>query len=309
MKKFDTTAITRAISMASLKLKKHSPEILVVTGIIGGVTGAVMACKATTKVGDILDDAKETIGIIHDGMENGEIRGKEYTEEDGKKDLAITYVQTGFKVAKLYAPAVIVGGASIACIVGGHRILTKRNIALTAAFAGSEKAFKEYRERVVERFGKELDKELRYNIKAKEIEETITDENGEEKVVKSTVHEAEINEISDYARFFDESCSGWTKDPEFNLMFLRRQQDYANEKLRKRKYLFLNEVYAMVGLPATKAGQIVGWVYDEKNPVGDNYVDFNIYNGNSERARMFVNGQERSILLDFNVDGNILDLL
>ena len=309
MKKFDTTAITRAISMASLKLKKHSPEILVVTGIIGGVTGAVMACKATTKVGDILDDAKETIGIIHDGMENGEIRGKEYTEEDGKKDLAITYVQTGFKVAKLYAPAVIVGGASIACIVGGHRILTKRNIALTAAFAGSEKAFKEYRERVVERFGKELDKELRYNIKAKEIEETITDENGEEKVVKSTVHEAEINEISDYARFFDESCSGWTKDPEFNLMFLRRQQDYANEKLRKRKYLFLNEVYAMIGLPATKAGQIVGWVYDEKNPVGDNYVDFNIYNGNSERARMFVNGQERSILLDFNVDGNILDLL
>lgn len=309
MKKFNTTAITRAISMASLKLKKHSPEILVVTGIIGGVTGAVMACKATTKVGDILDDAKDTIGIIHDGMENGEIRGKEYTKEDGKKDLAITYVQTGFKVAKLYAPAVIVGGASIACIIGGHRILTKRNIALTAAFAGSEKAFKEYRERVVERFGKELDKELRYNIKAKEIEETITDENGEEKVVKSTVHEAEINEISDYARFFDESCSGWTKDPEFNLMFLRRQQDYANEKLRKRKYLFLNEVYAMIGLPATKAGQIVGWVYDEKNPVGDNYVDFNIYNGNSERARMFVNGQERSILLDFNVDGNILDLL
>ena len=309
MKKFDTTAITRAISMASLKLKKHSPEILVVTGIIGGVTGAVMACKATTKVGDILDDAKETIDIIHDGMETGEIRGKEYTKEDGKKDLAITYVQTGFKVSKLYAPAVIVGGASIACIIGGHRILTKRNIALTAAFAGSEKAFKEYRERVVERFGKELDKELRYNIKAKEIEETITDENGEEKVVKSTVHEAEINEISDYARFFDESCSGWTKDPEFNLMFLRRQQDYANEKLRKRKYLFLNEVYAMIGLPATKAGQIVGWVYDEKNPVGDNYVDFNIYNGNSERARMFVNGQERSILLDFNVDGNLLDLL
>ena len=171
------------------------------------------------------------------------------------------------------------------------------------------KGFKDYRSRVVERFGKELDKELKYNIKAKEIETTVVDENGEEKVVKETVNVADPNRYSEFARFFDDGCTGWSKDPEFNLMFLRRQQDYANEKLRKRGYLFLNEVYAMLGMDATKAGQIVGWIYDEKHPIGDNYVDFNIYNGDSERARAFVNGKERSILLDFNVDGNILDMI
>lgn len=309
MKKINTTVFTRAFGKAALQLKKHSPEILVVAGCVGGVVSAVMACKATTKAGDILNETKKTLDVIHTGMENSQIEGTEYTKEDGKKDLTIVYAQTGVKFAKLYGPAVVLGAASIGCILGSHHILKKRNVALAAAYAGIDKTFKEYRERVVDRFGKDLDRELRYNIKAKEIEETVTDENGEEKTVTTPVQEASINTVSDYARFFDESCAGWSKDPEFNLMFLRRQQDYANEKLRKRGYLFLNEVYAMLGMDATKAGQIVGWIYDEKHPIGDNYVDFNIYNGDSERARAFVNGKERSILLDFNVDGNILDMI
>lgn len=310
MKKIDMTIITRAFGKASLVLKKHSPEILVMTGCVGGVVSAVMACKATTKAGDILNDTKKTLNIIHEGMEKGEIESTEYTLEDGKKDLTITYAQAGVKLVKLYGPAVILGTASISCILGGHHILRKRNVALAAAYAGIDKTFKEYRGRVIERFGKDFDRELRYNIKAKEIEETVVDENGEEKTVTNTVEEAAINYISDYARFFDEGCAGWSKDPEYNLMFLRRQQDFANEKLRSRGYLFLNEVYAMLGIDATKAGQIVGWVYDlSEKHIGDNYVDFNIYNGDSERARAFVNGKERSILLDFNVDGNILDLI
>ena len=92
-------------------------------------------------------------------------------------------------------------------------------------------------------------------------------------------------------------------------MFLKDQQRYANDILKSKGHLFLNEVYDMLSIPRTKAGQVVGWIYDEKHPVGDNFVDFGIYDIYNERARDFVNGYERTILLDFNVDGNILDMI
>ena len=301
--------LTRKIHKVGFELKKHSPEILVVAGVVGTVATTVVACKATTKAGDILEEFHSNMDDINKVVEMGK---EEYTEDVMKKDIAIVYVQTGVKFAKLYAPSVVLGALSIASILSGHNILRKRNVALAAAYATIDKSFKEYRGRVVERFGKELDHELRYNIKAKEFEEVQTDDKGKEKVVKNTVQVSELNEISDYAKFFDEGCNGWTKDPEANLLFLKKQQTYANNRLKANGYLFLNEVYEMLGIPRTKAGQVVGWIYDEKNPVGDNYVDFGIYdtNKNSNWANAnkdFVNGYERSILLDFNVDGNILN--
>ena len=290
--------MTRSLCKAKFKVKKHSPEILVVAGVIGTVTSAVMACRATTKLSKILDEAKETEKTISEGMESGYIADQEYTEEDGKKDLRITKVQTGLKVVKLYAPAVILGGLSITAMLTSNNILRKRNVSLAAAYAAVDKSFKEYRGRVKERFGEELDKELRYNIKAKEIEEVVKDEKtGKEKVQKKIVNVSDFDDCSEYAKFYDCGCTGWTKDPELNLMFLRKQQD------------FLNDVYDALGIQKTKIGQIAGWVYDEKNPVGDNYIDFGIYDTHREANRRFVNGLERTILLDFNCDGDILDMM
>lgn len=303
--------VTRNLHRVGFKLKKHSPEILVGAGIVGVVSSAVMACKATMKLDEVLDEPKEKIEKIHELMDNPEKvpEGKEYTKEDGKKDLTIMYTQSAVKVIKLYAPAVALGTISIAAILGGHHILRKRNFALAAAYATIDKGFKEYRGRVIERFGEELDKELKYNIKAKEIEETVVNEDGTETTITKTVNVANPREYSDYARFFDDGCNGWTKDPEFNLMFLKDQQRYANDLLKEKGHLFLNEVYDMLGIPRCKAGQIVGWIFDEKHPVGDNYVDFGIYNVYNEANRNFVNGYERTILLDFNVDGDILNLI
>lgn len=303
--------LTRTFHKTAFKLRKHSPELLVVGGVIGLVGGAVMACKATTKLDTIMDKAKTDINAIHECVEHPELlpEGETYTEEDSKKDLAIVYVQTAVKVAKLYGPAIVVGGLSITAILAGHNITRKRNVALAAGYTAIDKAFKEYRGRVVERFGEALDKELRYNIKTKEIEEIVTHEDGSESIVKKSVEVADPNVYSDYARFFDEACLGWTKDPEFNLKFLRDQQRYANDVLKAKGHLFLNEVYDMIGIPRSKAGQFVGWVFDEKHPVGDNFVDFGIYDLHREKNRDFVNGYERSILLDFNVDGNIVDLI
>ena len=309
--------ITRTLNKAAFKFKKHSPEILVVAGVVGVVGSTVMACKATTKVNDILDDTKDQLDKIHEAgerLENGETLrlkdGEEYTVEQNKKDLTIVYAQTALKFAKLYAPSVIIGGLSITAILTGHNITRKRNIALAAAYTAVDKSFKEYRGRVVERFGEALDKELKYGIKSKEVDEAVTNEDGTESVVKKTVDVVDATNpmnVSEYARFFDDGCAGWTKDPEYNLMFLRDQQRYANDLLKSKGHLFLNEVYDLLGIPRTKAGQIVGWIYDEKHPNGDNFVDFGIYDTNKTANRDFVNGYERTILLDFNVDGNIWD--
>ena len=297
----------RSLFKAGLKLKKHSPEILVGVGIVGTVTATVMACKATTKAGDILEEHNTQMDAINAVVEMGR---EDYTEEVRKKDTAIVYTQTAVKYVKLYAPSIAVGVLSIGCIVYSHNILNKRNAALAAAYATIDRGFKDYRGRVIERFGKELDRELKYNIKAQEFEKTEIDENGKETVVKETVNVADDpNTYSDYARFFDDGCEGWSKDPEQNLCFLKCQQSYANEKLKSQGYLFLNDVYKMLGIPVTKAGQCVGWIYDEKNPIGDNFVDFGFYDTNRTKVRDFVNGYERTILLDFNVDGNILDLI
>ena len=304
--------MSRSIHKVGFKLKKYSPEILVVTGVVGIVASTVMACKATTKVQDIIDETKETIDTIHDCVEKGlhTSDGEEYTQEVANKDLAIVYAQTGWKFVKLYGPSVALGVASIGCMVGSNHILRKRNIALAAAFKAVDTSFKEYRERLVDRFGKELDRELRFGIKAKEIEETVVDENGKEKTVKKTVEVVDPNSAhSIYSVVFCEGNDGWTRNAELNKVFLIQQQNWANERLKSQGHLFLNEVYDMLGVKRTKAGAQVGWVYDEKNQNGDNYVDFGIFDIYSPKARDFVNGLEKVIVLDFNVDGCILDMI
>ena len=298
--------ITRTIGKTKLTFKKRSPEILVVTGIAGGIVAATMACKATTKLNDILDEAKENIDKIHHYTEHPEELPAEYTPEDGKKDLVKVYVQTGVKVIKLYGPSVAVGVASVSSILAGHNILRKRNAALAAAYAVVDKSFKEYRGRVVERFGKEIDHELRYNIKAKEIEETVVDENGNETTVVSTVDVIDPNTISDFTRVYDDGSTGWTKNPEFNMMFLKRQQEWANNKLKTQGHLFFNEVLDMLGYPRTALGAVSGWTYEKGNPESDGFVDFGIFDISSERKRAFINGYERNILLEFNCEADIL---
>lgn len=300
--------VTGTVNKVGFKLKKHSPEILVVAGVVGTVVSGVMACKATTKVNDILDEAKETLDVVHEGMENGEIKGKEYTVEDGKKDTTIIYVQTGVKLAKLYAPSVILGALSITSILTSHNVMRKRNVALAAAYTAIDTSYKDYRKRVVERFGEEIDKELRYNIKAKTFEETEIDKNGKEKKVEKTVNVADMNLTSDYARYFDSSVTGWEDCHDYNMMFLRAKEAYANDKLKADGFIYLNDIYYALGIPKTKAGQIVGWVYKPNDPDyrGDNFVDFGIKTVMRETA----DGKyEEAILLDFNPDGNILDLM
>lgn len=298
---------TRLLSSTQYQIKKHSPEILMVAGIAGTIVGTVLACKATTKVSEIIEEKNKNVEDVHTCLEE---KPNEYTEEDSKKDLTIIYAQTGVKLFKLYAPAIGVMALSFASIITGHKVLKKRNIAIAAAYAAIDKGFKQYRKNVIKEFGEDVDQQMRFGLKSKEIKKK--DKDG--KTVKETEYYIDpdanpLNNISEYARFFDAASENFAKDPEYNMMFLRRQQDYANEMLKSRGHLFLNEVYDLLDIPRSKAGQVVGWVYDKNgNTKGDNYVDFGLYR-NDQATRRFVNGLEYNILLDFNVDGVIYDII
>lgn len=311
MSKFDMTNVTRAFHSFGFKIKKHSPEILIVTGIVGVVTSTVLACKATTKVNDVIEKGKTAINDIHDkqaDVEAGIISVEEFTPEVQRRELAIAYGRTGYELVKLYAPAVTVGVLSLTAIVSSNNILRKRNIALASAYAATEKLFKEYRGRVVDRFGKEIDRELRYNIKTREIEETVTTEDGSEVTQKRTIQVAEGPLHDEFSRIFDETCPNWVKDANKNKFFIMQVERFANQKLREQGYLFMNDVLEALGFDKTAAGQVVGWTYNKGNPDSEGCVSFGIFDDLhvDKTKAAFVNGYERSIILDFNHEGNIL---
>ena len=297
-----------AIDNLGFRFKKSSPTICIALGVIGVGVGIVTACVATTKATRVVDEAKEKLDDLHEVIENEQFT-EEYTKEDAEKDVAEVYKHTGLELIKLYAPVVGITVLSVTSIIISNRILRKRNVALAAAYTAVDTGFKQYQNNVIERFGDKVHKELKYNIKKKEIEETVTDEHGNETVVKKTIEVVDPAEFySPYAKIFDELNDNYENNQEYNLMFLRAQQAHANDLLRSRGKggrLFLNEVYDMLGFERTKAGQRVGWIYDTEDPIGDNYVDFGLYNIHSPSSSRFINNLETAIILDFNVDGDI----
>lgn len=285
-------SLTGAFARTMLKLDKNSPTILFGAGVVGVVGSTVLACKATLKLEEVLEEGGDK---LHKART---LQHREYTETDRVNDVKIIKIQTAVKIGKLYAPAIGLGVVSIAALTKSHDILTKRNAALMAAYHALEKGFDEYRRRVVEKYGEDEDRYFRYGTR----EVDVVDDNG--KVQKVTRVGNDVPSI--YARFFDQTCTSWSKEAEYNRIFLNCQQNYANDLLRARGHIFLNEVYDMLGLPRSKAGSVVGWLISDD---GENYVDFGIFDENRQIVRDFVNGREGAILLDFNVDGLIYDLL
>lgn len=294
---------TRGFNLVKFNVKKYSPEILTVAGAAGCIGGTIWACKATLKLPETIEQCKERKALVEAAREV--LKPNEY-----KKEITKVNVKNAIEIGKLYAPAAVVEGLSIGMIFGANMTLRKTNAGLAAAYGTLDKMYKKYRKNVIDTFGEEVDKDMRFGIKHEKIEEIETDENGKEKKVKKEVAVVDYdpddpNYISEYGRFFDSTVFGWDKNPEINMMTLKSYQSYANNLLKVKGYLFLNDVYKIIGFEPSIAGQSVGWVYDPNNEVGDNYIDFGIFEARNANRR-FVNGYEPVILLDFNVDGDII---
>lgn len=290
-------AVTSRVGRQILIGQKHSPTILFVAGTVGVVAAAVLASRATLKLDEVLTEHEKTKLDMDLTLKRP---NNNYTEELHRRDGLVLMAKTAGRITKLYAPAVVVGALSIAALTGSHVVLTRRNAAVMAAYAAIDKGFREYRDRVVAKYGPEEDQHFRYG-------EQIETELSEDTDLGTKVQKVKVlggKNVSIYARFFDESSPSWDRAPHYNQFFIQCQQNYANDKLRAQGHLFLNEVYDMLGLERSPEGAVVGWVL---NGGGDCFVDFGVFNGDKYMGQEFVNGSERSILLDFNVDGVIWD--
>lgn len=283
--------LNKDVALTLLKIQKQSPALLFGAGVVGVVSTVVLASKATLKLSDIVEDTSVTLNQIKT------LDREDYTDNDRIKDKAILYTQSSIKIGKLYAPAFFLGAVSIGCLTGSHQILSRRNVALTAAYAGVEKSLRDYRGRVIETIGAEKESAIWQPT------ETVDAVDGDGKKIKVKVTTEKGG--SPYKALFDERNANWNPQQEYNQLFINTQQNYANDLLRARGYLFLNDVHEMLGLERTKAGQVVGWVW---NGDGDNFVDFGVFEDVYQGMR-FVTGDNKNVWLDFNVDGNVLDIL
>lgn len=291
--KFVPAGLTRNLSRVVLKTQKNSPTILFAAGVVGVVGTTVLASRATLQLSDVLEDAQK------DQADAGRLHAQnrsDYTDEVYNKDMLYIQIRTAQKICKLYAPAVVLGAVSIGCLVQSHRILKARNGALMAAYVALDKTFSEYRERVGEELGETREKEIYRNVQKVEL----VDDKGK----KTTVSERGTTS-NEYVKLWSRDTSKrWVPEPDYNRIFLDAQQQFATDRLRARGYLFLNDVFDAIGLPRTKAGQIVGWVYNVGS--GDDYVDFGL--GDWPSTIDYANGSENELWLEFNVDGPVLDL-
>lgn len=274
-------------------IMRNLPTIITIAGSVGVIAGGVVACRATLKADRVIEQHNTNIEVV---KESGFSDIRLY-----RKMIFKTYLETGIKFARLYGPAIIITSFSLGGILYGHNVLRTRNLALAGAYKALTTNYEGFRNRVQDQYGEDNRIALENDFKVEEITEK--DEDGKD-IKKNIVVMPEPEVLgNEHAKFFCESSIYWTKDPEKNLRFLRNVEERMQEKFDKQGYLFLNDVYDQLDIPRTYGGSVCGWI----KGLGDNRIDFGIYDIFRESSRRFVNGYEPVILLDFNHDGYIAD--
>lgn len=285
--KFVPKAVTRTVGRVALKAQKNSPTILFVAGVGGAVTATVLACRATLRVNDVLDDHEKDLADLGRVYE----RDSAMVLKEHDREQAYIYIRTIGRIGKLYGPAVGVGVCSIVCLTKSHNILMQRNAALTSAYVSLQTFLDGYRGRVREEVGEEREKGLYYASTPVELVEDTP--NGPKKVYGSAPGMG-----SPYAVIFGPDNWGHQDSPEHNINFIRIQEQLMTDMLRANGHLFLNDIYKRFDIPQTAAGQICGWLIG--HPDSDDFVEI--------LEQPLHDGSGR-ILLDFNVAGPVWELL
>lgn len=296
-------SVEKAFYKTCFKIRKHTPEICEVAGIVGVVTASVMACKATLKLPEKTEEFEENLDLARNVEEN---KGRAVTH---------AYVLYGIDILKIYWPSLVIGGASIGSICYSGHVYRGRNASLTAAYAAINTGFKEYRDRVAERFGEDVEKQILLNTKEETIKEKETLEDGTTKTVKKKMHvvDPECVDGVPYTRIFDANNPCFSSDPEINIVMIHQVQEFFQGKLERRfhktgvGYVFLNEIFENLHYKPTEEGQIIGWV---KTSEDDGvYIDFGLDEKWRTDVSDFAQGLRDNLILNFNVTGNVLEAL
>ena len=275
------------IAKATGTLKKHAPQILMGLGITTGIAGVVTACKQTLKLESVIKPHTDYLEMIETKI-NTEGYNEQLPDDTAvKKETTKEYMRLATDVVKLYALPTALCCASVVSFCSAYKVLNYRNESLALAYGNLLNNFKDYRSKVIEKYGKDIDKQILTESK------TVTYVDADNGEVKKEYKNIDKDV---YTALFDETNPNWEKAANFNYDFLIRVQSMLNDKLHANGYLTLNEARKALGFKPLKGeGLVLGW-YDNENHLG--YVDLGLSRDDAA-VKAFLNGEERSVWLDF----------
>lgn len=298
---------------SSLFLKAHAPEIMVGTGVAGFAVTVVSACKATNKARDILEDKDAALCENDECLQEGTLTQEEYQENE--KHIRRS---TKWMLVKAYTPTATGLIVSVILVLGGYRMINGRLVKTAAAYKILEDGFGRYRENVRDEFGEETDWRMLNGVRPERLEAANAEREANREIEadrkrKKKNHDKRRDSYQEvYSQVFDQYSDRWRRSwtPDQVWEYLRQKQREANDMLRIRKHIFLNEVYDLLGLDRTEAGAVVGWILTKNNP--DTYVDFGLDSMPEERRREFLSADRNEdiwVRLHFNPDGLIYNMI
>ena len=300
------------------KVKFRSPELLIGAGVVGLVGAAVVAVRRGVRWHNA---AKGNLMLDLETIKKAEA-SPEYSREDKVRDYAQAVGRGVWSFAQIYGPSVLVGVASVGSILAGTGILKGRLAAMTSAAATAQAALERYRARVREKMGEDADYEFAYEVSAKKAKIKHEDGTKESLVTYHLVPSSgEWMAASPYSRLWDENAIEWCANRDIQFLTLRSLENHFNQELNARGVVFLNDVYKALGLPMSKDAALVGWIKDYEKPKmaklaaelgrvpGDGVISFGVFENESPSARAYLAGDDDRVVLDFNVDGVIYDLI
>lgn len=306
--------VKNIIGKAAFGLKKAAPEIMMVSGIVGMTGACVLACRSTLKLDEILDENAVKVETIHKAAEDEKFRAEHpevnmYTEKDRDHDLVTVYIQTGWKLVKLYGPALIVGLCSAGLLIGSHGIMKNRLVVAGATIAVFSQTLDKYRGEVKERYGEDVDRDIYYGYYDKKVDTVVVDEKGKEKkskVVKKIFDEDKT--VDPFTFVFDSrNPNYYANDPQANKDFLIRARNYMNDKTQAQGWLFANDALTMLGFKPIPEGQIFGMRYDSKNPQMQQEWKIGIEDESNPEVAAFFRGETDHVTLHLNPEANIVN--
>lgn len=205
-------------------LADNSPVVLTAIGVTGTITTAYLTGRASYKANTLIRDEAATRRLYN-----------KPDEFDLKECFLIVW--------KEYIPAAGVGVLTIACIITANRIGTRRAAAMAAAYSISEKAFTEYKEKVVEKLGENKERQVRDEIAQDQI--TNDPPTGEQVLMEGV-------QILCYDAFTGRYFKSTMEE-------IKKARNDINYQILHNNYCSLGEFYSLLGLPSTQFSEEVGW--------------------------------------------------
>lgn len=308
-------------------ISENSPTILTIGGITALAVGTVLACRATLKAQKVVEEHKESRNSLENDEKAPEKGSKEYTQQ-----LAHIYAKTLKGMTKLYAVPVILIVSGVVSILGGHKILSERNVQLTNSLAAVTTAYnqldkftKNYRKRVVEAEGELKDKQYAFGFPDDKVD-TVDADGKKVKLGKDDLHTkdgvsdkdiSDLEKVNPYVTVFDKRSIEWKNSPVANLAFIKGQLNAWNDIARSRiataksdglrPIITQNEIRKSMDLPETPEGAITGW--DLSSDDYDGYISFGLDTAEVKypQNELFLQGYLTACVLEFNCTGLVYD--